>query len=161
MTSVVCKLEEQLTDQRSDQIAFRFSAENKGSATISVGSIEPRIPANARLLEVTDSSMADANARRVELLQELNRLCRQLLLVTSEDFRAAWVEQQKRSVQEIFTIRGIMRVYFEILFSRKSFEQRIKRDFETFSYKISAATDAREVWRRWMEKATQQRRYSR
>ena len=66
MTAPTCRLEEQLSDLRSDQIAYKLTIENQSPETIRLLAVAPRIPVGARLLEITDTSLAEANARKAE-----------------------------------------------------------------------------------------------
>jgi|GEM_PF-5922986 len=44
------KLEEQLSDQRSNQIAYKITLENSDTQPIRLQSVVPRVPVGARLL---------------------------------------------------------------------------------------------------------------
>lgn len=154
MPSPKFKLEEQLSDLRSDQIAYKLTIENPDSKAIRLLSVEPRVPVGASLLKITDTSLAEANARKAELIDELNRLLRQFLWVTSETFRKTWIDQQREAVKEIFSVTGIFSLYFQMMFNNKNFQARMKREFESLAFKIASASDARSAYVRWMEKSS-------
>jgi hypothetical protein len=151
MAIPACRLEEQLSDLRSDQVAYKLTIENSGDHAITLFSVEPRVPVGAKLLEITDTSLAEANARRAELLQELNRLLRQHLWVTSADFRKTWVERQKEVWQELFSVTGYLKATFQIL--THNWEARMKYEFDSFQFKITSAADARSAYGRWLEQS--------
>lgn len=155
MTAPKFKLEEQLSDLRSDQIAYKLTIENPDIKPLRLLSVEPRVPVGASLLEITDSSLAEANARKAELIEELNRLLRQFLWVTSEPFRQTWIDRQKESIREVFTVTGFLSAYFKLIFNNKSFQARMKREFESFAFTIASAADARSAYVRWMEKSNE------
>ena len=151
MTSPVFKLEEQLSDLRSEQIAYKLTIENPGTTPIRLLSVEPRVPVGARLLEITDTSLAEASARKAELLQELNRLLSQFLWVVSTSFRETWLERQREVLRKIFSFAGVLHLYF----NTRSFQARMQREFDSLAYKIGAAADARAAFERWMKGTTE------
>jgi hypothetical protein len=55
MANVLCNLEEQLSDLRSNEIAYRFTAENRGPKTIRLRSLTPQVADGVALLEVRDT----------------------------------------------------------------------------------------------------------
>jgi hypothetical protein len=149
------KLEEQLIDIRSDQIAYKLTITNLDSEPIYLQSVEPRVPIGASLLEVIDSSLAQANTLKAELVSELTRLLRQYLWVTSAAFRQQWVDKQKEALTQVFSIFGFLRFYFEIFFKPASFQARMKREFAVVSFKISSSVDARSAFEKWMVPSTE------
>lgn len=151
MAALISRLEEQLTDTRSNQIAYKLTIENPGPQAVRLLSVEPRVPLKARLLEITDTSLAESNARRAELLQELDTLLRQYLWVTSSPFRQAWIDGQREAFREIFTAAGIFRLYFQAIFTPRSFNARMRREFRALRYHIGSSVDARDAFSKWME----------
>lgn len=154
MAGPVFKLEEQLADMRSDQIAYKLTIENPHTKAIRLLSVEPRVPMGASLLEITDTSLAAANTRKAELLDELNRLLRQFLWVTSSTFRQSWIERQREAMKEIFSISGILYSYTQLIFNHQTMVTRMKREFESFAFTVASASDARSAYKRWMDGAT-------
>jgi hypothetical protein len=151
MTVPNFKLEEQLSDQRSNQIAYKVTIENTDTKPIRLQSVLPRVPVGASLLEVTDISLAETNARKADLIEELNQILREFLWVVSQQFRETWLEQTKTTYKELFSLSGIFRFYFQMIFNAKSFQTLMKRQFESFRFKISSASDARSAYKRWMK----------
>jgi hypothetical protein len=147
------KLEEQLSDQRSNQIAYKITLENSDTQPIRLQSVVPRVPVGARLLEVTDTSLAETNARKAELLEELNFLLRELQFILSKQFREVWIEQTKEAYKEVFSATGLFKFYFQLLFNSRHFQASMKRLFESARFKISSAPDARSAYDRWIANA--------
>lgn len=150
MASPEFKLEEQLADIRSDQIAYKLTISNPDSQPVRLLAVNPRVPTDASLLEITDSSLAQANASKAELIDELTRLLRQYLWVTSSPFRQQWIDQHKESIKQLFSVVGFLSIYFQIIFNNASFQARMKREFDTISFKISSSADARSAYDKWM-----------
>lgn len=150
MASPEFKMEEQLVDARSDQIAYKLTVSNPDSQPVRLLSVQPRVPVGASVLEITDSSLAQANAQKAKLLDELNRLLRQYFWVTSAAFRQEWIDQQKEAVKQMFSVVGFLSAYFQIFFRSSSFQARMRREFESFSFNISSAADARSAYEKWM-----------
>jgi hypothetical protein len=155
MMSPIIKLEEQLSDLRSDHIAYKLTIENPDSKPIRLLSVKPRVPDGASLLEIKDTSLAEAYMRKAELIEELNRLLRQFLWVTSETFRQTWIERQREAFKKIFSVTGIFNLYFHLLYNYRSFQARMKREFESFAFKIASASDARSAYVRWMKNSSE------
>jgi len=155
MASPTFKLEEQLADQRSDQIAYKLTIANPGTTPIRLHSVEPRVPMGASLLQIRDTSLAEANALRAELVQELNRLLRQFLWVTSEAFRHTWVERQKEGLRELFTVIGILTFYMQLIIAPRGWLARMRVEFNSLAFRIASASDARSAYARWMQNANE------
>jgi hypothetical protein len=150
MPSPTFKLEEQLADQRSDQIAYKLTVENTDTCALRLLSVVPRIPAGSNLLATTNTSVAEASARKAALVEELNLLLKQYLLVVSESFRQAWVERQRAAMKEIFSFTSFLQFYFHLLFNQSNLQARVKRELESAAYKITSGPDARSAYQRWM-----------
>ncbi|MNJ69411.1 hypothetical protein D3C77_657580 [compost metagenome] len=58
MAAPIIKLEEQLSDLRSNQVAYKLTIENLGAEPIILLGLEPSIPVGAQLLEVTGNEFA-------------------------------------------------------------------------------------------------------
>lgn len=63
MSGPTFKIEEQLSDIRSNQIAYKLTIENAGADPLHLLSVEPRVPVGAELLGISDTSLALANAK--------------------------------------------------------------------------------------------------
>lgn len=155
MTSPILKLEEQLADVRSDQIAYKLTIENPDVEPIRLLAVEPRVPLGASLLEITDTSLAQANSEKADLIESLNTLLLQFLWVTSATFRQIWIERQKEVFKELSSVTGFFNFYFEIFFNTKSLQTRMKREFESFKFKITSAADARSAFEKWLKDTTE------
>lgn len=155
MSSPKFTLEEQLSDLRSDQIAYKLTIENSGSKTIQLLSVEPRIPVGASLLEISSTSLAEASARKAEVIEDLNRLLRQFLWVTSDQFRQDWIAQQREAFKKIFSFPGIFAMYFRLIFRNRDFQAQMKREFDSYAFTIASAPDAQSAFVRWLEKSTE------
>ena len=150
MASPVFRLEEQLSDQRSDQVAYKLTIENDNTEPLRLLSVKPRVPQGANLLQITDTSLAENSARRAELIEELNVLLRQFLWVASDQFRRSWVDRQVEAAREIFSFAGLFSAYLKMLASPKSFQARLKREAEAYGFRVASAPDARAAYDRWM-----------
>ena len=61
---------------------------------------------------------------------------------------------QRAALKEIFSIYGFLSVYINLFFRISSLQARMKREFETFSFNVASATDARAAYTKWMESST-------
>lgn len=149
MGSPIFKLEEQLSELRSNQIAYRLTIENADTNAIRLLDVKPKVPEGATLLEITDRSLAEAQARRSELIEELNLLLKQILWVTSASFRETLVQRQRAAFNDIFTASGVLRFYVQVIFSHPSFQAKMKREFNSIAFNISSGNDATYAQRKW------------
>jgi hypothetical protein len=151
MASLALKLEEQLSDQRSNEIAYRLTIENTDSKPIRLQAVVPRVPVGANLLEVTNSSLAETSARKAELIAELTLLLRQYLWVVSEEFRKQLVERTSEKYKEFYgSLGSILRMVVKLLVGPWTWVGDISRYFESFQFNIHSASDARSAHARWM-----------
>lgn len=149
MAGLTSKLEEQLVDLRSNQIAYRVTIENHGSSAVRLLSVEPRVPPGASLLKITDRSLDENDAKRSELLGQLTHLYHQNLMVASADFREAWTVAMEEVVSRVLSASGFFRAYFS--FFRAAFRKQLTRDFGSLEFRIESAVDAQNAIKRWMQ----------
>src|SRR5688572_2741395 len=153
MTCPELQLEEQLSDQRSSYFAFELTLFNSTDATLYVDSVDSSVPMGARILEVTDSSLAQSNQQRAVLLQELNRLLRQQLWANSADFRKTWVDSRRAAYRDIGGLAAML-VDLRMLMTPFSFESSITREFSSLAFRMMNAADARMAYQQWIAPAS-------
>jgi hypothetical protein len=157
MPSLTIGLDEELSDQRSNQVAYKLSIENTSTQVIHLQSVNPQLPSGATLHEVTDISLAQTSARRASLITELNDLLRGFLWVSSEDFRKVWVQQTKDTWNELLNVSFAFRLYAAMLTFRfasiRNLQAEVGRRYESSRFKILSTADARAAYQRWMQNA--------
>jgi len=153
MGIVTCKLEEQMSDMRSNQVAFKFQIDNGGSVPITLLNALPRLPEEALLIEVKDRSNAASTAKRIDLLEDLTKMLNMQLWLRSEDLRKDMVAKQKAMVSELLTVTGYLKVVFQLLFSHNKYESQINRNFSCTKYEITSIEDAHAAVTRWIDNA--------
>jgi hypothetical protein len=87
MTNVTVQLDEQLSDLRSNEIAYRFIAENRGAKPIRLISLTSRVADGVTLLDVKDSSERDVRLNHKNLCAELTSTLKAYLLRIEQDKR--------------------------------------------------------------------------
>lgn len=83
-------LEEQLSDARSSEVAFRVKIENLGATPLELRSIVARIPEGATLEYIKDSSTLLASIRHQELCNEMTYILNSNILSESNDVKEAF-----------------------------------------------------------------------
>lgn len=151
MAGLTIKLEEQLSDLRSDQIAYKVTIQNTTSEPITILSVEPNVPVGAKVLEITDNSFAEYFSKKSELISELSTLLGHFLWVTSESFREKYIEAQHESLKKIFNFSGILKIYISLVFDRKSLASRLDQTDATYKFRISSVEDARTALKTWID----------
>ena len=108
-------LDEQLSDSRSSEAAFRVKLENLGTSPIEVLRINPRIPEGVTLVEVKDSSAEAARIQYKKLCEELTELLEQHLFVSSEHEREARLKVDKQYLSDMLKdAHTVWRIYFNL-----------------------------------------------
>jgi hypothetical protein len=79
MANVTFQLEEQLADVRSSEIAYRFTAENRGSKTVLLRSLTPRVAEGVTLVDVRDTSERAVRLKHSTLCGELTAILKSYL----------------------------------------------------------------------------------
>jgi hypothetical protein len=108
-------LEEQLSDSRSSEAAFRVKLENLGTSPFEVLRINPRIPEGVTLVEVKDSSTEAARIKYKKLCEDLTELLDQHVFVSSETERDARLKIDKQYLADfIKDANAIWRIYLNL-----------------------------------------------
>jgi hypothetical protein len=155
---VTCKLEEELADQRSNVVTYRFLIENGSSSPIDVFVPVPRVVKDVKVKAVTSSMIAEAEEQRLELCAELEALLSRVAFLKSEAVRKAWAEKIQATAKDAlapvdtghlagdaaltaarFVIRG------------KKFKESLARETSTFRLAIRSSTDATAGYKAWLQ----------
>lgn len=153
MPKVIFTLEEQFSDLRSNEVAYKFTIENQGQSAIELLSITPRIPEDVELIEVKEASFVAVKAKYAELCSELTEILKDHLLVTSKEVQQKalqiQIEQLKTAVD---ALSNPFRLYFSILtggLSKTLAEQRKKS--KAFIFRIDNLKDAQLALSEWFD----------
>ena len=155
MPSLSVTLEEQLPDQRSDQIAYRLTVENTGKDSIRIRDIDPRIPDGVKVLEVRDSAMAESMSTRTQLIEELNQLLYNFQMATNEPFRDMAARNGAIVMQKMFSVSSLMKIYAKMIFSPRSTRAKIEAAPGHLSYKVRNLKDAEIAYANWLQFSAQ------
>ncbi len=155
MPKVSITLEEQLSDTRSDEVAYRLKIENLGVNKIRLIDVHPRIPEGVDLVEVKDSSAQAIKTKHEKLCTELTQLAKDRLFLTSNGLRKRIVEIYKELLKEIIQdLNTIWRPYLGLFAGR--FIKQIERkqaQLTALYFKIESADDARIAFQKWYNNA--------
>lgn len=117
MPRVTFRLDEQFSDQRSNEIAYKFTVENQGVTPIAVHSITPRIPEGVDIVEVKDPSLEAVRAKHSRLCSELTQLLRDQLDILSESIREKRAQVFRERMDYLMKSTGtLMSSPFNLLF---------------------------------------------
>lgn len=144
-------LEEQLSDKRSSEVAFRVRVENLGATPLDLRSISPRIPEGVSLLEIKDSSAEALRTTHKRLCDELTELLNEHVFETSADARAARLRIEKQFVDEVVKdTSAILKTYLRMFTGRWSrrFEER-RAQLHAQMFVIAKKADADIALKRW------------
>lgn len=101
MPKVVFGLEQQFSDFRSKDIAYKFTIENHGVVPINLVSITPRIPETVQLIEAKNPSLVASAAKCAELCSELTQALRDLLFTDVKELRTKITSLEIENLKEI------------------------------------------------------------
>src|SRR5262249_53558228 len=74
VSNLILQLEEQQADLRSREKTYRFTAENRGSKSVSLHPLVPQIPDGVELLDVKDTSERAVLLKRSMLCTEMTEV---------------------------------------------------------------------------------------
>lgn len=153
MARVNVELEEQLSDARSNEVAYRVKVENIGASAVSLVSINPQIPDDVELLEVKDSSAQASKTRHEKLCKELTELLRDHVFLTSKEVQDRILAIQKRMFKELLSDAAtIWRLYYSLLTGQ--YFRRLERQREARAavwFRIESTADAAIALRNWFD----------
>lgn len=153
MPRITMTLTEQLSDARSNEMAYRASIENAGTEPVHLLALAPRLPEGVELIEVKDFSAEMEKVRHQRLCRELTDLLDKRLLLNSSEYRQAVTKAIYEMYKEIFTTRGLVGLYGRLIFSAssagKSMVERITLKLGPLNYKINDGADAKIATTKW------------
>jgi hypothetical protein len=153
MASIETTIDETLVNQRTNQITFKLRVKNSSLDLVKVLSIKPKLPTGAKLVEISDSTIALAKVKQKNLLDDLNGLLKQFLLVTSEEFRDDWISNQREGMKKVLSFSGFAKIYYHILFGWMNFESILISELKSINYQIDSSKEAKVAFEKWISKS--------
>lgn len=144
-------LEEQLSDARSNEVAYRLRIENFGESPIDILNINPRIPEDVDLIEVKDLSSEAVKLKHKKICTELTELLEEQLFVTSKDYRERIVVIEKEYIQEMLKdFNAVPRIYFGMFtgYLQKQMQRKRERS-DAGKFIIDSKRDANIALEKW------------
>jgi hypothetical protein len=135
-------LTEQLSDQRSNEVAYKLSIQNRGHQVLHLLAITPFLPDSVKLSEAKSASFAALSAQRDALIKELDSLLETVMNVYETSLLARQTEIMKEAFSEIFSSTGFIRFYLA-MFSGSYVKQMNERARQAgaFRYSIESHED--------------------
>jgi hypothetical protein len=153
MPKTFFSLEQQLSDLRSNEMAYILKIENQGSKSINLFSITPRISDKVELVEVKNPSLSAARAQSDELCKQLTELLKDDLNLQSAEFRQKRVQIEVEIFREVFgSIPKLFGLYLSVFTGsfKRRIEGRVLRTKALFP-ELSNMTDAVSAYKRFIE----------
>lgn len=149
------ELGEQLSDQRSNEVAYKLSLQNRGDQALHLLSISPFLPDSVKLSEAKSPSFAAVSARRDALTKELDTLLQTVMSVEQSSLLAKRAEVWKELYRELGSSAGFFRFYFRALSGRlvKQMNERVRQE-GAFKYTIESYEDGERVQAAFVEKSS-------
>lgn len=135
-------LVEQLSDQRSNEIAYKLSIQSRGAQTLNLLSITPFLPESVKLSETKSTSFAALSERRDTVTKELDTLLQTVMEVEESSLLAKRVDIWKGVYREMGSVSGIFRFYFQVFTGRmiKQMNEWARRE-RAFKYSVESYED--------------------
>lgn len=152
MPKVSFQLDEQVSDQRSNEKAYRLEVENRGASAVELVYLTPRIPDKVELVEVKNPSVSAAKSKYDELCSQLTELAKDQLLMTSKTIRDDYWRIQIQSLREqIGSLPIILRTYLYLFTGqiKKQIERRLllsRAMFIQINSKADAEIALKSIW---------------
>jgi len=153
MPKVSFELEEQLSDSRSNEVAYRLKIENLGANTLSLINLNPQIPDGVELIEVKDSSTVASKEKHEKLCEDLTQLLKDYLYLNVEDIQSRILEIEKKHFKEIISdANTFWKLYLNLLTGtmEKRLEQK-RKEISSFNFNITNSTDANIAIEKWFK----------
>jgi hypothetical protein len=149
-------LDEQLSDSRSSEAAFRVKIENMGASPLELRRISPRIPEGVILLEVKDSSSEAARSQHKKLCEEMTELLDEHVFEASKSAREARMQIEKQFVVDLLKdVHAIWRLYLNMFTGKqaKRFNER-REQLAAQKFVVSNKGDAEIAIAQWFSNST-------
>jgi len=158
MHKVDFNLEEQFSDLRSNEVAYKFTVQNKGAAPIELLSLNPRIPEEVKLLEIVNPSVVALKAKYESLCKELSSILNDHLLISFKEVQSERIKAEIKVLQEVIgsgAIAPVLRPFFNIFSGRyrKILEENNKL-WGAYRTQIENHSQAKAAYGRWMNGGT-------
>lgn len=149
-------LEEQLSDSRSSEAAFRVKIENLGGTPLELRRISPRIPEGVVLLEVKDSSSEAARSKHKRLCEELTELLNEHIFEACTPAREARLQIEKSFVDDMLKdLSSMWRPYYQFFSGQQAkILQRKRERLQAQKFVITGKCDADIALKQWFSDPT-------
>jgi hypothetical protein len=155
MPRVEFKIDEQASDLRAYEFAYRFTISNNGVTPISVISITPRLPQGVDLLDVKTSTAAAAKVRHTQLCEELTALVQDELIVSSANYRTTLATARAEITEKyIGSLKGFAKGYMAMFTGGAKAIERDFRRLERMGFKIANYSDSALAFERFFLRET-------
>jgi hypothetical protein len=146
---VSCSLAEELSDQRSNDVTFRFTLTNDTKVPIAMFTPIVRVSNDVQVKEVTSSAAAATEKRRQELAEELTDLLQRVMFVRTATFRESWAQAMSTATQKVFDeLRGGNLYLNSVVFLGRLVVRRgwmldtLQKEVNALRYRITTAGEA-------------------
>lgn len=106
------------------------------------------------MIDIIDSSVEEASAKRAALLAELDAVLFDYLAASSVDYRDRVATSIRSIAEKVFSAFGILRMYFYMFQGKNIYAHEVQRALNALRYKISSAIDAQSAYDRWFSTNT-------
>ena len=156
---VSCGLAEELSDQRSNDVTFRFTLTNDTKAPIAMFTPIVRVSNDVEVTEVTSSAAAATEKRRQQLAEELTDLLQRVVFVRTAAFRESWVQAMSTAAQKVFDkVRGGNLYLNSVVFLGRLVMRRgwmldtLQKEVNALRYRITTAGEAFRALDRFLDR---------
>lgn len=148
MPKIAVNLTEQLSDARSNEVAYRATVENTGMEPVHLLALTPRLPEGVELIEVKDFSAELDKVRYQRLCKELSQLLSNHLSLVSTDYRNQLSLLFKSYMKDAFSTRGMLYIIFKLTNAADS-TNKLAEKYYFLDFSIGNYTDAKGAVSKW------------
>jgi len=153
MPKLSFQLIEEHVDPRSDEVAYKLIVENRGSTSIELLSLSPRIPDGASLVKIQDSTRELARERHKKLCKELTTVIEQHITVESKSTQEAIAASYRQIVDLIISdASGFTKFFLRAarIGLQNALEEKI-RPMRSLFLDIETYQDAKSAYEKWFQ----------
>ncbi len=153
MPNLALSIEEELSDNRSNEIAFKITAENRGGEMVELRSLIPRVPNGVVIDRTINTEKEQAKEQHQQLCRELEKL----LLVhvwesNNKEYRREILQAYRESLEDVIKNLPNLLLKFYGSLGKNLFLQRLENLLtrsKTFQFAINGTADAQLAWETW------------
>jgi hypothetical protein len=153
MPDLVLVIEEELSDKRSNEFAYKLLIKNASGKPIELRSIMPRVPAGVELHEIKDISREEQKDKYTRLCKELTTLLAIHLQTEVDEYRSKATDILMEMLKAAVSFSTMWKLYVAMFSKemRKNLARQFNDKADSLQFKIDSVQDAGLAYGKWFK----------